>query len=223
MTDFSLARRNMVESQIRTNGVTDRRLIAALLEVPRERFVPATMRQLAYIDEDLPLKEGASAEDRRWLMEPMPFARLAQLAEIGPNDLVLDIGCASGYSTAVLARLAESVVGLEADADLASRAESRLVDEGVGNAAIVTGDMTAGYESQGPYDVIFIEGAVEQVPSALFAQLREGGRLVAAVADGPVGKATLFRSVGGDVSQWVAFDVNVHPLPGFEKTPEFVF
>jgi len=223
MTDFALARRNMVESQVRTNDVTDHALIAAMLDVPRERFVPPAMRELAYIDEDVPLKDVDSAGGRRWLMEPMPFARLVQLAEITATDLVLDVGCATGYSTAVMARLAESVVGLESDADLAAKAEASLIDEGIGNAAIVTGDMAKGYASQGPYDAIVLEGAVEHVPEDLFAQLREGGRLVAAVIDGPIGKATLFRSTGGGISSRVAFDVNVQPLPGFAKAPEFVF
>jgi protein-L-isoaspartate(D-aspartate) O-methyltransferase len=223
MTDFALARRNMVESQIRTNDVTDLDLIAAFLEVPRERFVPPAMRELAYIDEDITVKEGVAAKDRRWLMEPMPFARLVQLAEISKTDLVLDVGCATGYSTAVLARLAESVVGLESDDDLAERAEKQLVELGVGNAAIVTGDLAGGYPSQGPYDVIILEGAVEQIPDELFSQLRDGGRLVAAVVSGPIGKATLYRSIGGDISARVAFDVNIERLPGFDKAPEFVF
>jgi protein-L-isoaspartate(D-aspartate) O-methyltransferase len=221
MTDFALARRNMVESQVRTNDVTDRSLITAMLEVPRERFVPASMRELAYIDEDIPLMESAGA--RRWLMEPMPFTRLVQLAGIGRGDLVLDIGCASGYSTTVLSRLAESVVGLESDAELAARAERLMIDLGVANAAIVVGDMTDGYASQGPYDVIVLEGSVEEVPKSLFAQLRDGGRLVAPVSYGPIGKATLFRSIGGDISARDAFDINVHPLPGFERAPQFVF
>lgn len=223
MTDFALARRNMVESQVRPNDVTDRDLIAALMDVPRERFVPKAMRKLAYIDEDVPLKDAGSEGERRWLMEPMPFARLVQLAEIGPKDLVLDIGCGTGYSTAVLARLAESVVGLESDVELAGRAETRLVDAGVGNAAIVTGDMEQGYPSQGPYDVIILEGSVERIPEEIFKQLRDGGRLVAAVSDGPIGKATIFRSVAGDISPRVAFDINIQKLPGFEKKPEFVF
>jgi protein-L-isoaspartate(D-aspartate) O-methyltransferase len=223
MMDFALARRNMVESQIRPNDVTDRELIAALMDVPRERFVPAAMRGLAYIDEDVPLRDASSEGGRRWLMEPMPFARLVQLAEIGQNDLVLDIGCATGYSTAVLARLAESVVGLESDAELASRAETQLVEAGVGNAAIVTGDLAEGYPSQGPYDVIILEGSVEQIPDAIFKQLRDGGRLVAAVTAGPIGKATLFRSIAGDISPSVAFDINIQKLPGFDKKLEFVF
>jgi len=223
MTDFALARRNMVESQIRTNDVTDHRLISAFLEVPRERFVPPAMRELAYIDEDITVKEGDSAAARRWLMEPMPFARMVQLADISETDLILDVGCATGYSTAILARLAESVVGLESDEDLAERAENQLVDLGVGNAAVVTGELAQGYASQGPYDVIILEGSVEEIPAELFSQLRDGGRLVAAVANGPIGKATLYRSVGGDISSRIAFDVNVERLPGFQKAPAFVF
>lgn len=223
MTDFALARRNMVESQIRTNDVTDHRLIAAFLEVPRERFVPSAMRELAYIDEDITVKEGDAAAARRWLMEPMPFARMVQLADISETDLILDVGCATGYSTAILARLAESVVGLESDEDLAERAENQLVDLGVGNAAVVTGELAQGYASQGPYDVIILEGSVEEIPAELFSQLRDGGRLVAAVANGPIGKATLYRSVGGDISSRIAFDVNVERLPGFQKAPAFVF
>lgn len=223
MTDFALARRNMVESQVRPNDVTDRPLVAAMRDVPRERFVPAAMRDLAYIDEDIPLNDADASGGRRWLMEPMPFSKLVQLAEVMPTNLVLDIGCATGYSTHILARLAESVVGLESDADLSARAERLLVDEGVANAAIVSADMIGGYASQGPYDVIILEGSVEQVPEALFAQLRDGGRLVAAVVAGPIGKATLFRSIGGEISSRVAFDVNIEPLPGFEKAVEFVF
>jgi protein-L-isoaspartate(D-aspartate) O-methyltransferase len=123
----------------------------------------------------------------------------------------------------VLARLAESVVGLESDTELAGRAETQLVEAGIANAAIVTGDMAAGYPSQGPYDVIVLEGSAEIIPNELFGQLRDGGRLVAGMAEGPIGKATIFRSIAGDVSSRVAFDINIHKLPGFEKTPEFVF
>ena len=225
MMDFALARRNMVESQIRTNDVTDHRLIAAFLETPREPFVPAAMRELAYIDEDIPLTDPdpEAGGGRRWLMEPMPFARLVSLAEIRPSDLVLDIGCGTGYSAAILARLAESVVGIESDAALAEVADARLIEMAVGNAAIITGPMNEGYPSQGPYDVIVLEGAVGAVPDGVLSQLRDGGRLVAAVTSGPVGKATLFCSSGGEISSRVAFDINIHPLPGFEKKPEFVF
>jgi protein-L-isoaspartate(D-aspartate) O-methyltransferase len=223
MTDFASARRNMVDSQIRPNAVTDRRIIAALLEIPREQFVPAGRRALAYIDEDLPISEVRAGGAARYLMEPMAFARLVQLAGIRSDDVVLDIGCAPGYSTAVLAHIADSVVGLESDPELAETAEAALVELGVANAAIVTGPLPDGYASQAPYDVIVLEGAVETIPDALFAQLRDGGRLVAVVQDGPVGKAMLYRSFGGHVSSRMAFNVSVRMLPGFERPPAFAF
>lgn len=221
--DFAKARRNMVESQIRPSNVTGRELVSAMLEIPRERFVPSSRRNLAYIDEDIIVREGDDGSPRRWLMEPMPFARLVQLADVSPGDIVLDVGCATGYSTAVLARLADSVVGLESDGGLAAAADATLVDLGIGNAAIVTGDLAEGCPSQAPFDVIVLEGAVETIPDALFSQLREGGRLVAVVSDGPVGKATLFRSVDGDISSRVAFDAAVRPLPGFQRPQMFTF
>ncbi len=223
MMDFARARRNMIEGQLRPNGVTDRRVLGALLEVPRERFVPAHRRSLAYSDEDLEVKAGEAGALPRFLMEPMAFGQLLVLADIRSSDLVLDVGCTTGYSTAILAHLADAVVGLESDDELAQAAETALVDLGVANAAVVGGPLNQGYASQAPYDVMFVEGACEEVPPALFEQLRDGGRLVAVMQDGPVGKATLFQSVEGTVSSRVAFNVSVRPLPGFQRPPAFVF
>lgn len=223
MIDFERARINMVHAQIRPTQVTDRRIMSAMLDIPRERFVPPSRRELAYIDEDVLVKEAQAGAPARYIMEPMPFARLVQLAEIGHRDLVLDIGCATGYSTAILAQLAESVVGVESDRDLAAAADEALVEIGIGNAAIVTAPLEQGCPKQGPYDVIVLEGAVGWIPDELFAQLRDGGRLVAAVQDGPVGKATLFQSAGGKVSSRIAFDMAIRPLPDFRKPPAFVF
>ena len=220
MMDYSHARRNMIDSQLRPNGVNDRRVLGALLEIPRERFVSARRRPLAYIDEDIEVKAGAPG---RHLMEPMAFAKLLLLADPRGSDLVLDVGCATGYSTAVLAQLADSVVGLECDSELAAAAEAALVDLGVANAAIVSGSLAAGYASQAPYDVIILEGAVETIPDPLFDQLREGGRLVAIVQDGPVGKATLYQMVDGVISSRVAFDASVTALPEFQRPPAFTF
>lgn len=221
MVDFAQARVNMVKSQVRPSEVTDRRILNALLNLPRERFVPASRRPLAYVDEDIRLDDDDN--EPRWLMEPMHFARLVQLAEVGPKDLVLDVGCGTGYSTAVLGRLADSVVGLESRKALARTAETLMIELGIDNVAIVEGDLREGYPSQGPYDVIILEGAVEEIPEVLFSQLRDGGRLVAPIADGMVGKAALFRSIDGDVSRRVAYDMNVQRLPGFERPKTFVF
>ncbi len=218
MTDFAAVRHNMVEKQIRPNRVTDPRVIDAMEAVPRELFVPKSLRGIAYIDEDLEVAPG------RYLMEPMVMARLLQAAEIEADDVVLDIGCATGYGPAVLARIAATVVGLESDPALAERATALLAELGVDNAAVVTGPLEEGYAAQAPYDVILIEGAVEEVPQAITDQLAEGGRLVCVVA-GPrsVGKLTVFLRLHGGISRRTEFDAAVPPLPGFQSPPKFEF
>jgi protein-L-isoaspartate(D-aspartate) O-methyltransferase len=223
MEDYAAARTKMVDSQLRTTDVTDYAVLAAMGEIPRERFVPARMRPLAYIDEDIAVKDGAAGTAARYLMEPAPFARLVQLAEIGPSDIVLDVGCATGYSTAVLARLTYSVVAVEVDAELAALASSTLVDLGIANAAVVTGPLREGYASEGPYDAIFVGGAVEVVPEGLFAQLKAGGRLVAVVGYGRAAAATVFTRTDGEIGSRIAFNAHVQPLPGFAKPKAFVF
>jgi protein-L-isoaspartate(D-aspartate) O-methyltransferase len=198
-------------------------VLAAMSEIPRERFLPPRMRALAYIDEDLPVKAAEGDMPARYLMEPAPFARLVQAAEIQPSDIVLDIGCATGYSTAVLARLADSVVAVEVDAELAVLAGENLVDLGVANAAVVTAPLTAGYPSEGPYDVIFLGGAVEVVPDVLFEQLKEGGRLVSVVGYDRAAQAMLFTRTSEDIGSRPVFNARLHPLPGFNKPKAFVF
>jgi len=216
--DYALSRRNMVESQIRTNKVTDEAVIAALLEIPRERFVPDIYQDVAYVDEELPLGDG------RFLLEPMVLARLLQLAEIEPGDAVLDVGCSTGYSSAVLARLARQVTALECNERLAGIAEGNLKRQGFSNAGVVHGPLLSGAKQFGPYQVIFVGGAVAGLPPQLTAQLAEGGRLVSVVRSGAgLGKATLTRMIGTFPSHLVAFDAATAYLPGFVPEESFVF
>ena len=223
MADYAKARQTMVDRQINTADVTDRRVLAAFAEIPRELFVPLGLRPLAYSDADLPLKVASWSDTPRHLAAPMVLARLIQLAAIGPADIVLDVGCASGYSSAVLSRVAASVVALESDAELAKSATETLIDLDIGNVAVVTGRLEDGYPGEAPYDVIVIAGSVEMVPAALTGQLRDGGRLVAVVGTGPGGTATLFERSGEEVSRRPAFSAPAPALPGFAATRAFVF
>jgi protein-L-isoaspartate(D-aspartate) O-methyltransferase len=223
MIDFTAARRNMVDGQVRTSDVFDHELIAALLELPRERFVPEPKAALAYADRDLAVNGPGGDRPVRHLLKPMVFARLAQAAEIGARDHVLDVGCATGYSTAVLARLARSVVGLEEDPELAEAARHNLASHGAGNTTIACGPLARGAAEQGPYDVILFEGATEVVPVSFWGQLKDGGRLVCVFGAPPAGKAMLYVCERGDVSGRPVFDAAAPVLPGFVKPPAFVF
>jgi protein-L-isoaspartate(D-aspartate) O-methyltransferase len=226
MTDFEAQRIAMVESQLRPSEVTDKGLLAAMRTVPRELFVPRTRERLAYMDEDievLPARDGAPA---RALLAPMVQARLIQLADVQPHETVLDVGCATGYSTAVLARLGARVVGLEPEPELAAAAKTNLASCGQANAEIVTGDLTAGHTAGAPYDAIVLEGSITDVPDALLSQLQEGGRLVAVRTLAPnmrQGKAYLFVRVKGETSGTIEFDAAAPPLPGFVPALSFAF
>ncbi len=219
MLDFAAARRMMVDGQIRTADVTDVRLLAAVLEVPRERFVPERNGALAYLDLDVPVSE--SGRPQRRLLKPMVLAKLLQMAAIGERNRVLDVGCAIGYAAALLARLGGSVIALEEDAALARQAQQVLA--GVANIKIVTGPLVAGWPAEAPYDVIVLEGATEFVPHALLRQLNEGGRLVCVLGRGPASKGMLYRAVGGEPSGRPVFDATAPLLPGFSEAPAFVF
>ncbi|NWG45691.1 MAG: protein-L-isoaspartate O-methyltransferase [Alphaproteobacteria bacterium] len=217
MTDFELARTNMVERQVRTNDVTDHRIQDAMMAVPRERFVARSRAALAYAEDAIEIAPG------RHLMDPRSFSKLAQAAQIGASDVVLVVGCGTGYACAVLARLAQAVVGLEEDADLARQAGQTLSALEVDNAAVVTGRLTEGYPSQAPYDVIFLDGGAEVIPAELEDQLAEGGRLAAIVMEGRLGRAQIFAKVAGKISGRIAFDAGVPLLPGFARVPAFTF
>ncbi|TYR30991.1 protein-L-isoaspartate O-methyltransferase [Mesorhizobium microcysteis] len=215
--DFQEQRVKMVDGQVRTTDVTDVAILSAMLDLPREDFVPEQRRPLAYIDEDIEVAPG------RYLMEPSPFARLLQLAKIRHTDLVLDVGCGTGYSTAVLSRLASFVVGLESDAELAARAGQTLSSLGCENVSVVEGPLPAGHAEQAPYDVIFVNGAVDELPSSLTDQLKDGGRLVAVLGEGNAGRALLHVKEGGLVSASHGFNAAVRPLPEFRRVQAFQF
>ncbi|MHB1216795.1 MAG: protein-L-isoaspartate O-methyltransferase family protein [Alphaproteobacteria bacterium] len=207
----------MVESQIRTNKVTDPAVIGAFSELPRERFVPEGLRGVAYVDEDIELTHG------RFLMEPMILARLVQIAAPKAEDIALDVGCGSGYASAVLARLCSAVVALESDRGLIARANALFDEMQINNVVVVEGALTVGYPRQAPYNVILLNGAVERIPQPLFDQLADGGRLVTVHMDGGVGRGTLYLKSAGVISHRPIFDAATPVLPGFSAEPHFVF
>jgi protein-L-isoaspartate(D-aspartate) O-methyltransferase len=215
MIDFEAARIKMVDNQIRTTDVTSHSVLQAFLTVPREKFVPEKAKTLAYIDTDIELAPG------RFLMEASPLAKLLQMAAITKNDSVLEVGTGTGYVAALLSRIAGSVVALESDASLADAAARDLAD--CPNVKVVTGDLENGNAAGAPYDLIFVNGAVEEIPAALLDQLAEGGRLVAVVGYGNAAQAKLLLRERGAISENSRFNLSVKPLPGFRKAKEFVF
>ncbi len=217
MNDLSARRANMVNSQVLTNKVTDERVSDALLAVARERFVPKSMIGVAYIDEELEIGKG------RFLLEPMIFARMLQLAEINRDDLVLDIGAALGYSTAVLAQLAGTVVGLEAVESLVEEGNDTLNELGIDNAALVAGPMAEGLADQGPFDLIFVNGAIPKPSEVLLAQLKDDGRILTVERSGQVGQVVFYERSGETVARRILFDAMTAQLPGFEVEAEFAF
>ena len=227
MTDFSVQRLNMVDSQVRPSDVTDQRIVRAMLEVPRELFVPAEVAQLAYIDDPVPVTLRSKGAQARFLLPPRTLAKLVQLLEIGPQSAVLDVGCATGYSTAVLACLGRRVVGLEPEPELAETARRMLRELAIENATIVEGALAAGTPEDGPYDVILLNGSIEEIPASVLGQLREGARLVSILASGAnsarPGKAFLFVKIDGEASGLPHFDAGARALPGFSRAPAFAF
>jgi protein-L-isoaspartate(D-aspartate) O-methyltransferase len=222
MIDFAAARRTMVDCQVRTSDVTDLRVIAAMQELPRERFLPDANAALAYLDLDVPVTETKAGAARR-LLKPAVLAKLVQAAEIHGSDHVLDVGCATGYTSAILVRLARSVIALEENASLARLAEENLPAVGALNATIVTGPLPEGWTPEAPYDVIFLNGCTEIAPTTLLRQLKDGGRLVGIVGHTPATNAMLYRAVGHDVSGRPIFDAAAPLLPGFAQPASFAF
>ena len=219
MTDFALARRNMVDGQLRPNRVNDAGLLAALSELPRERFLPEALRSVAYADDDVPLGNG------RFMMEPMVLARLIQILQPRAEDKALVAAAGLGYGAAILGRLTKSVVAVEADAGLAAAARKTLQELGVTGVEQVAGPAEQGAAASAPYDIVLIEGAVPEVPGAIADQLAEGGRLATVIADpsGALGVAHLFVKQGGVVSGRPLFDAGTPLLPGFARPARFTF
>lgn len=216
--EYDRARLNMVNGQLRPNRVDDPRVLDAMSQVPRHRFVPKALQGVAYSDEDLLLPGG------QYLIEPLVLARLIQAAEVKAEDVVLVVGSATGYAAAVLARLAATAIVLEEEQALAEQVEARLDDLGVDNVVVVVSDDPAeGHPSQAPFDVILVVGSVRAVPPALLEQIGEGGRLVAVVDDGRGGKATRFTKLHGVVGQRVICDAQAPPCAGMVSNPGFDF
>ncbi len=220
MTDFAAARANMIESQVRPNGITDRRIIAAMESVAREAFVPEDRRNVAYVDDDVPLAHAGPAP--RFLIEAMAFARMLQTAVVKPADKVLIVGAGTGYGAAVVSRLAGQVVGVESDQGLIAEARRNL--SAFPNVKLIEGTLAAGTKGEAPFDVILLEGRAAELPQGLMTQLAPGGRLVAVVGETEVSKARVYTRTGDSLAVRDVFDASVAPLPGFEKKkPAFVF
>jgi len=227
MIDTQTSRNHMVDSQVRTADVTNDRLVAALRQIPRERFVPRSQMAWAYSDRHIELTPIAGADDNeagnRWMLAPRDFSKLVQAAAIQPHETVLDLGCGRGYSTAVIAALSDMVVGLEVANSDVERATETLLDIGVENAAVLQGDLRKGAPEHGPYDVIIAQGAVTDVPSSWADQLVDGGRIAVIMQEGTVGRACLFVKAGDTLGRKIVFDCTVPLLPGFDIAPAFVF
>jgi protein-L-isoaspartate(D-aspartate) O-methyltransferase len=216
--DYKAARKHMVESQVRTNDVTDLRVQTVMETVPREAFLPGEMRDQAYIE-----REIAYAPGRR-LLTARDFSKLVDAVDPQSGDIVLDVACGSGYSTAVLANLSEMVVAVEADEGLASLAQENLQALDITNAAVIVGNPAEGAAGQGPFDIIFVGGAIAVEPKSLLDQLKDGGRLAAIRREGGVSRGVVYQKSGGAVAARIVFDAGTAAiLPEFSAPKTFTF
>lgn len=217
MADYQNRRTLMVDTQVRPSDVTKFPIIDALLSVPREDYVPDAKRDAAYIGENISIGEG------RVLLEPRTLAKMLEAADVQRTDVVLDLGCGLGYSTAVLALMADFVVAVEDDAATAEEAQQNLTSHGVDNAAVFEGSLADGAAKNGPYDLIMLQGAVEDLPDGLVAQVKEGGRIVAIFAEGALGVVRVGRKIDGAMNWRMAFNATAPVLSGFERSAAFTF
>ncbi len=211
------ARETMIDTQVRPNDVTDRRIHAALQDIPREPFLPKSRHALAYAEFEHETAPG------RWMWRSRDFAKLLQAADITAEDEVLDIAPGTGYSSAILSKLAAAVIGLETDQELAEAASARLDELDIDNADVVSGDLSAGLAGEGPYDVIFVNGSVDAPAQAWFEQLKDGGRLAVVVRTGKASHACIYTKADNVISCRKVFDSAPPRLPGFEAAPSFSF
>jgi len=217
MSAIANARQHMIDGQLRPNQVNSDHVIEAITAVCREKFIPKKLNGVAYLDNDIEVAPGRS------IMAPMIFARLIEAAEVRDTDLVLDVGCATGYSSAVLGHLAEAVVALEEDEGLAGTAINILAAESCDNVAVVTGPLVKGLAAQGPYDLIFINGMVDRIPDALIDQIAEGGRLVCVINDNSVGRAVYVTQENGVAGKRHLFDATIPSFQSFREKKKFIF
>lgn len=215
MTDFAARRTMMVDTQVRPNDVTKFPVIEAMLSIPREEFVPPSRRSVAYTGENLDIGHG------RVLLEPRTLAKMVDALDIQPGEMALDLGCGYGYSSAVIARMAEAVVAIEENEEMVAEAERRLADAGVFNVAVLAGKLTEGNARQGPYDAILVGGGVEEIPEALLEQLKEGGRIVAIFLEGSLGVARIGLRLSGQVNWRYVFNAHAPLLQGFTRQKGF--
>lgn len=215
MTDYAARRTVMVDTQVRPSDVTKFPIIDAMLSVPREAFVPRDMREAAYVGENIDLGGG------RVILDPRTMAKMLDALDVRGDELVLDIGCSRGYSSAVIARMAEAVVAVEEDADMATEAQGLLAENGVDNVVLHQGPLTQGAAEHGPYDVIVVQGAVAHLPAELTEQLKEGGRVACLFMEETLGVVRIGYKIDGHLTWRFAFNASAPVLPGFERQAAF--
>ena len=228
MVGFDVQRKNMVESQVRPSDITDRRIMRAMLDIPREAFAAEDTRALAYMDQELPVglptaTPASAPTRRRVLLAPRVLSQLLQHLDVNEGDGVLEVGTATGYGAAVLARMARTVIALECDEALAARARTVLAAQTCTNVTVAVGPLAAGWPAEAPYSAILVSGTVPEIPPVLLDQLQDGGRLTAVMLEGGVGRLVLWRRFGSHFAVRVLAEAGARALPGFDRAAGFVF